>query len=49
MKKYLPDALMTAGAVSVSAGAYILHPALGLIVAGLLMVISGFKLAGIIV
>lgn len=45
MKKYIPDLLMIAGGLSMSAGAYACHPAMGLIVAGVLMLIAGLKLA----
>lgn len=46
MKKHLPDALIITGAASVSAGAYAWHPAIGLIVAGVLLLIAGINLAG---
>ena len=48
MKKYIPDILMTAGAISMSAGAYVWHPAIGLIIAGALMLIAGIKLAALV-
>lgn len=46
MKKHIPDVLMIAGAASMSAGAYAWHPAIGLIVAGVLLLIAGINLAG---
>lgn len=48
MKKYIPDALIITGAISMSAGAYACHPAIGLIVAGVLMLAAGLKLANIV-
>lgn len=48
MKKYIPDVLMIGGAAIMSAGAYVWHPAIGLVVAGVLMLIAGLKLARIV-
>ena len=46
MKKYLPDALLIAGAASVSFGAWMAWPPAGFIIAGVLAIVAALKLAG---
>lgn len=45
MKKYLPDVLLIAGAVSVSYGAWAAWPPAGFLVAGVLQIIAGLQIA----
>lgn len=45
LKKLLPDALLVAGAASVSFGAWLAYAPLGYVVAGVLAIVAGFKIA----
>ena len=45
LKKYAPDALIVAGAVGVSYGVWLVYDPAGFIVAGLLTVYAGLRLA----
>lgn len=43
--KHIPDALLIAGAASLSYGAWLVFPPAGFMVAGLLAIITGIKVA----
>lgn len=45
LKKYLPDALMVAGAAALSVGAWLAYNPLGYVVAGVLLIVAGIQLA----
>jgi len=45
IKSWLPDALLVAGAMTLSYGAYLAYPPAGYIVAGALGIIAGLKIA----
>lgn len=45
--KHIPDALLITGAGSISAGAWMAWQPAGLLVAGVLMIFAGIKLAGV--
>lgn len=47
MKKYIPDLFMTAGAGAISYGAYMVYPAAGVVIAGVLVLAAGLKMAAI--
>lgn len=45
LKKLLPDALLIGGALSVSLGAWMVYSPAGPIVAGVLAIVAGLKIA----
>lgn len=46
LAKIIPDLLIVAGFAAISAGAWLLHPSAGLVVAGVAMIFAGSRMAG---
>lgn len=47
MKKYLPDTLLIVGFASVSFGSWLIYMPAGYLVAGVLAIVAGLKLASL--